>query len=71
MYFCFFGTHKSSTKSKSLKCHCQCNHIRHKPKLVYPPKQLTLVSDKCKEPEEIVLGKSISCSNGILSELVA
>ncbi|KAM3180084.1 hypothetical protein ACTXT7_016997 [Hymenolepis weldensis] len=43
----FSRTHESPTKIKSSKFLGQCNRIRAKLKLVFCPKRLALVDDKC------------------------
>ncbi|KAM3172230.1 hypothetical protein ACTXT7_014974 [Hymenolepis weldensis] len=63
-------THTSSNKIKCLKFLGQSNHIRAKPKLVFPPKQSGPVDDKCNESEEIGLAKPASLANGTVFPMI-
>ncbi|KAM3180136.1 hypothetical protein ACTXT7_016895, partial [Hymenolepis weldensis] len=62
-------THDSSTINKSAKCLGQCDHIRAKPMPVYRPKRSALADAKCREPDKIVLAKSVSLVNGTQAAL--
>ncbi|KAM3182078.1 hypothetical protein ACTXT7_013133 [Hymenolepis weldensis] len=57
--FVFLGTPKSFTKIKSPKYLTQSIHIQAKPKSVFRSKRSALVSDKCKQLDEMDLAKPI------------
>ncbi|KAM3184046.1 hypothetical protein ACTXT7_009164 [Hymenolepis weldensis] len=56
---------------KFLKFLFHCNHIRAKPILVCCTKKSTLIDNNCQEPKEIDVAKSVSCSFGAVSKVIA